>query len=196
MARKKMTAEQIAARVAKAKATKAAKKKAALEALGLEQYDRTRKIRKKRTLTDEQKAAAAERLAKAREARKPSENLMVDEFVRNLPDDDMFSYKNVRKWQTEAKQFLSSIKSFKDSKNWKERERYTTVEAYITNIGTYIRTGVWVDMFYGSEQQNKIKYRAAAMAYNKDGTPKRSVGVWYPDLGTEWTQEMDRDARG
>ena len=28
------------------------------------------------------------------------------------------------------------------------------------------------------------------MAYNKDGTPKRSVGVWYEDIGQEYTQEM------
>ena len=73
MARKPMTPEQIAARSAKAKATREAKKKAALKTLGLQKFDRSKKPRKKRQMTDEQKAAAAERLAKAREAKKPSQ---------------------------------------------------------------------------------------------------------------------------
>ena len=27
--------------------------------------------------------------------------------------------------------------------------------------------------------------------YNADGTPKRTVGVWYPDICAEWTKAMD-----
>ena len=33
------------------------------------------------------------------------------------------------------------------------------------------------------------------MAYNKDGTPKRSVGVMYPDIGV-YTTEMDNEVNG
>ena len=29
------------------------------------------------------------------------------------------------------------------------------------------------------------------MAYYPDGTPKRNVGVWYPDIKMVWTNEMD-----
>ena len=29
--------------------------------------------------------------------------------------------------------------------------------------------------------------------YHPDGTPKRSVGHWYPDIGCEWTREMEED---
>lgn len=197
MARKPQTPEQIAARVAKAKATKAAKKAAALEKLGLQQFDRTKKVRKKRVMTPEQKKAAAERLAKARAAKGPSQNNQIDEHVRNLPEDDLFSYKNVRAWQTEAKQYLSSIKSFKDSKDAKERALYTDVETYIVNLGSYMRSGVYLDNRFGAERTGKVQLRCVAMAYNKDGTPKRTVGVWYPDIGTTYTREMElEDARG
>ena len=57
------------------------------------------KIRKKRKpMTEEQKAAAAERLAKARENRAPAQNLYVHESVRELPDDHALSLKKVRGW--------------------------------------------------------------------------------------------------
>ena len=28
------------------------------------------------------------------------------------------------------------------------------------------------------------------MAYYDDGRPKRTNGVWYPDIGMTWTQEL------
>jgi hypothetical protein len=31
------------------------------------------------------------------------------------------------------------------------------------------------------------------MAYHPDGTPKRSVGTWYPDIRMEWTKEMENE---
>jgi hypothetical protein len=30
------------------------------------------------------------------------------------------------------------------------------------------------------------------MAYRSDGTPKRTVGIWYPDIGT-YTIEMEEE---
>ena len=48
-------------------------------------------------------------------------------------------------------------------------------------------------MFYGSQGQSKIQYRVQekGMAYYSDGTPKRTVGFFYEDLGTYWTKEME-----
>ena len=60
----------------------------------------------------------------------------------------------------------------------------------------YLRDGDWVDDFYGEHQQNKIRHRCVAMAYDDDGTPKRSIGVYYPDMGCEYTQEMLEIDRG
>jgi len=189
MARKPLTKEQISARTAKAKATREAKKKAALELMGETSVRRTTKIRKKRKITAEQKKAAVERLAKARENRGPSQNKMIDEHVRNLPDDNPLSLKNVREWIKENKQLLSSIRSSKDSKDSGERLFYQRVETYVFNLESYLRNGVYLDYFYGSQMQNKIQHRVTAMAYNKDGTPKRTVGYWYPDIGV-YTEEM------
>lgn len=193
MARKPLTEAQIKARTKKAAATRAAKQQAAMNELGIKPR---KKIRKGRVLTDAQKAAAAERLAKARAARAQgtSENSQIAENVRALPDDDMFSLKNVRHWIKVNKELLHSMRSFKDSKEAKEREQYTNVEGYITNLQSYLRTGVYLDMFYGEQMQNKIKYRCTHMAYYPDGTPKRTVGVLYPDIGV-YTQEMANNGR-
>jgi hypothetical protein len=34
------------------------------------------------------------------------------------------------------------------------------------------------------------------MAYYTDGTPKRSVGVFYPDINMVWTQGLDESEFG
>jgi len=190
MARKQLTPEQQAAKVAKMKATKAANQAAALKTMGLETYDRSKPKRKKRQMSDAQKEAAVARLAKARAAKGPSVNNQIDEDVRNLPDDDLFSVKNVRHWQTEAKNYLQSIKSFKDSKSAAERSEYQQTETYIVNLGTYLRTGVYQDHRFGAERTGKVQLRSVKLAYYPDGRPKRSVGVYYPDLGEVYTQEM------
>jgi hypothetical protein len=192
MAKRKLTTEEMAAKVAKMKATKAANKAKALAAVGYVP-SKPKKIRKKRIMTEEQKQAARDRLAKARENRGPSTNKLIAESVRNLPDEDKLSLKNVRPWLKENKELLASMRSFKDSKDSKERGSYQRVETYVSNIESYLRNGVWVDLFYGPQQQNKIKQRVMlnGMAYYANGKPKRTVGVWYEDLAQEWTKEME-----
>jgi len=34
------------------------------------------------------------------------------------------------------------------------------------------------------------------MAYYADGTPKRSVGVFYPDINAVWTKNMNETEHG
>lgn len=145
--------------------------------------------RKKRKLSAEQKAALVERITKARAAKKPAEQLSIHESVRNLPDDDIFSVKNIRKWIRNQKDKLSGMRSWKNSKETGQRSSYLITEGYIHNLQAYLRDGVYRDLFYGEERQYKIKYRCVTMAYYKDGTPKRTVGVLYPDIGV-YTQEM------
>lgn len=190
----KLTEKAKAAKIAKMRATKAAKKAEALKMLG---YDSNRpkakKIRKKRNLSPEQKAAAIERLKKAREAKGPSVNKLIAENVRNLPDEDKLSLKNVRGWIKDNKDTLRGMRWMKNSKDGKERGQYYRAETYIANMETYLRTGVWVDLFYGDQQQHKIKFTVAKnhMAYYPDGTPKRAVGYFYEDINATWTREME-----
>ena len=144
-------------------------------------------------MSEEQKTAAIARLAKAREARGPSQNKLIAENVRMLPDENPLSLKNVRSWIKENKEMLVGIKSFKDSKDAKERLKFLSVQGYVQNLEAYLRNGVYLDNFYGSQMQNKIQYRVTTMAYNRDGTPKRTVGYHYPDVGM-YTQEMADEA--
>lgn len=191
MARTPLTKEQMAAKVAKMKATKAANKAKALETLGLTPVkSKFKKARKKRVMTEEQKAAAIARLAKARENRGPSQNKLIDETVRNLPDENPLSLRNVREWIKENKDMLSSIKDWKDSKDAKQRLKFASTQTYVANLEGYLRSGVYLDNRWGSEGQNAIQYRVTNMAYYKDGTPKRTVGYMYPDVGV-WTKEME-----
>ena len=187
MARRKLTPEEMAAKVAKMKATKAANKAKALEKLGLN--TERKKIRRTRTMTEEQKQAARDRLAKARANRGPSQNKLIAESVRNLPEDNPLSLKNVRSWIKENKELLTSIRDFQNSKDWKERNKFMRVQIYISNLEAYLRDGVYKDYFYGSQMQHKILIKVTTMAYHRDGTPKRTVGYHYPDVGI-YTQEM------
>lgn len=187
MARKMMSEAAKAARVAKMKATKEKNKQAALQQLGVTPR---KKFRKTRNLTPEQKQAAVERLAKAREARKsdgPSTNSMYAEEVRNLPDDNPLSLVKVKQWIAHNKNLLSSL--------GKDSPDYDRTVAYIANLEQYLRSGVYTDLRFGLEGQSKIKYRCVVMAYYPDGTPKRSVGVVYPDIG-EYTEEMAQADNG
>ena len=55
----------------------------------------------------------------------------------------------------------------------------------------YLKTGDWISTFSGKDETQKVVPKCVAMAYYPDGTPKRNVGVWYPDIEMVWTNEMD-----
>ena len=159
------------------------------------------KVRKKRKpMTEEQKVAAAERLAKAREKKAAADpnygQSGVAECLRNLPEDYPLHPKKVKVW----------IKTQKDLANAERKSvrqgikgalaRQGVHEGYVRNMKTYLRSGDWIDMFYGEHQEHKIRYRCVALAYDKDGNPKRNVGTFYPDINMIWTQELENEERG
>ena len=147
------------------------------------------KIRKRRKpMTKEQRAAAAERLAKARAAKGASKNLSINENIRNLEDDHPISPAKVKKWLKTNKEALAAAK--KDARlNKKLIGRVSILDTYVYNMERYLRTGIWLDMFYGENQEHRVQRRCVAAAYHKDGNIKREVGVIYPDIG-KYTQEM------
>ena len=159
------------------------------------------KVRKKRKpMTEEQKAAAAERLAKAREKKAAGDpnygQSGIHESLRNLPDDYPLHPKKVKVW----------IKTQKDLANAERKSvrqaikgglaRQGVHEGYVRNMKTYLRSGDWIDMFYGEHQEHRIRHRCVALAYDKDGNPKRNVGTFYPDINMIWTQELENEERG
>ena len=74
-----------------------------------------KKVRKRRKpMSDEQRAAAAERLAVAREkrfAKNPPKYKNVHPSVLAKPDEDTFSLKNVRQWIKTQKELLKKHKT-------------------------------------------------------------------------------------
>jgi hypothetical protein len=153
--------------------------------------------RKKRQLSEEQRQELRERLAKAREAKEPSKQLSIHESIRDLPDTDPFAPPRVRGWINNTKLKMQSMRKWKNSNDAKERAAYTLEEVYLANLQNYLRTGIYSDSRWGSERQHAVGYKCVAMAYYPDGTPKRTVGVWYPDIGGKYTQELaDEDNAG
>jgi hypothetical protein len=55
----------------------------------------------------------------------------------------------------------------------------------------YLKSGDWIADFMGPQENEKTQWKCIAMAYHSDGTPKRSVGIFYPDINMVWTNEMD-----
>lgn len=144
------------------------------------------------------KQAAIERLAKAREARLKKNPPAYKQYAPNvvaLPDDDMFSLKNVRSWIKEAKE-MKAAEHHNHKNNVKgalaKREHWNN---YVSQCESYLRNGMWDSLFAGPRMEQKVKYQCIAMAYHPDGRPNRNLGVYYPDVGAEWTPERDNEER-
>ena len=141
--------------------------------------------KRRKPMSPEQKAAAVERLAKARAARQanagPPKN--VAPKVLELDDDHPFSLKNVREWIKTQQDMRAELRKSVRQNEKGAIARLASCEAYIRNLDKYIRDGEYVDMKYGEYQESNIRYYCVKPAYHKDGTPKYSHGVFYQDLG-------------
>jgi hypothetical protein len=158
-----------------------------------------KKVRKKRKpMSEEQKAAAVERLAKARAARleKQGGPKNVHPDVLALDDDDALSLKNVRSWIKTQKDLLSAAKQELRASAKGAVAKVARIEGYIRNLERYIKNGVYLDMFYGEHQQSRVKTYCVTMAYHPDGTPKRSYGVYYSDLGGVYVSDTKIEVDG
>ena len=154
-------------------------------------------IKKTRKLSEEHKEKLRTRLAEMRAKKKPAEYKNIAKSVLALPDDDTYSFKNVKEWIKENKLQVSALGQQARGRNVAPKEKQTALnladskKAYIRYCEFYLRTGDWVGLFSGANEEHKVVPRVIAMAYNSDGSPKRSVGFWYPDIKTVWTKEMD-----
>ena len=150
--------------------------------------------KRRKPMSAEQKAAAAERLAVAREKRlkeNPPQYKSIHPSVLERGEDDPWHHLKVKEWIKTQKSLLSAERANKRANVKGAIAKVASIEGYIRNLETYLRTGTYLDLFWGEYQQNKCKSVCLVMAYNEDGTPKRNVGTYYPDLGCEWTKEME-----
>ena len=154
-------------------------------------------MKKKRKLSEETKEKLRVRLAEMRAKKKPAEYKNVAKSVLDLPDDDKYSFKNVKEWIKQSKLNVSTLtktaRGFRTPPQQKQQAANAAEhkKAYIRYCEYYLKTGDWIGMFSGEEETNKVVPKCIAMAYYPDGTPKRSVGVFYSDINLVWTNEMD-----
>ena len=120
-----------------------------------------------------------DRMAKARAAKKPAVYKNIHPDVKNLPDDNTLSLKNVKNWQKHNKERVSDLK-YKIRRMDKGKDR-TLLErevenrtVYLANILRYFDTSTWLDLFYGKDQEHKTRYKTLAYAYDEEGHIKTS----------------------
>ena len=159
-----------------------------------------KKRKPRKPMTEEQREAAAKRLEKARAARAAKNpdygKSGIHESLRSLPDDHGLSPAKVKKWIKTQKDLAKSARQQVRQKVKGAEAQLRVHEGYISNMQAYLRNGDWIDIFYGEYQEHKIRNRCIALAYDKNGNPKRNVGTFYPDMGEVYTQEMLDEERG
>ena len=161
------------------------------------QREKVKPLKKKRKLSEEHKEKLRARLAEMRAKRKPAEYKNVAKSVLALPDDDKYSMKSVKEWIKESKEQVAAYNKTARSMRISPQDKQKAAnlaehkKAYIRYCEHYLKTGDWIGLFSGKEETQKVVPKCIAMAYYPDGTPKRSVGVFYPDINMIWTRDMD-----
>ena len=127
-------------------------------------------------------AEIEDRMAKARAAKKPAAYKNIHPDVKNLPDDNTLSLKNVKEWQKHNKERVTDLK-YRIRRMDKGKDR-TLLErevenrtVYLANINKYLDTSTWLDLFYGKDQEHKTRYRTSVYAYDDEGYIKTNVSV-------------------
>jgi len=154
--------------------------------------------RTRKPMTEEQKKAAGERLKKAREKRlkeNPPQYKHIHPSVLNRGENDPLKLSNVKDWISTNREKLKVARA-KSRKGEKGADNLVSnIQSYISIMESFLRTGDWYGMFCGENEDQFVKTHCVAQAFYPDGTPKRTVGVFYPDMGEVWTQEMDEEHR-
>ena len=160
------------------------------------------KTKRTRNITEEQREALRERMKLMRAKKTPSEYKNISKMVLNLPDEDTYSFKNIKAWIKHNKEMIAALNTQSRSRNATDKERRTSEnlvsgkKAYVRYCEYYLKTGDWISMFSGQDEEHKVVPRCVAMAYYSDGTPKRSEGVFYPDIAAVWTKNMNESEFG
>ena len=123
-----------------------------------------------------------DKMAKVRAAKKPPAYKNIHEDVRDLPDDNTLSVKNVKEWEKHNKERVKELK-YKIRRMDKGKERTLLErelgnrEVYLMNIARYFDTSIWLDLFYGKDQEHKTRYKTIAYAYDKEGYIKTDAPI-------------------
>ena len=147
-------------------------------------------MRKK--LSEERKQQLRDQLDAARKKKAPAEYKNIHPIVLKKPDDDPLSLKSIKKAIKHNKEKASSYltnsrrRGASPKQSIADKINAESAKAYIRFMEHYLRTGDWISDFMGDDEEKKTEWKCVAMAYNPDGSPKRSKGVYYPDIGMVW----------
>ena len=164
--------------------------------------EKVKPMRKKRKLSEEAKEKLKVRLAEMRAKKKPAEYKNIAKSVLDLPDDDKYSFKNIKEWIKHSKDLVANYNKTARSMKTLPQEKQKASNAadhkkiYIRELEHYLRTGDYISYFSGRDENNKVIPRCIVMAYHADGRPKRSCGVFYEDINMVWTKDMDESEFG
>ena len=151
-------------------------------------------MRKK--LSEERKQELRDQLSAARKKKAPAEYKNVHRNVLAKPDDDPLSLKSIKKSikhnKDKASAYLTNSRrrGASPKQSIADKINADSAKAYIRFMEHYLRTGDWISDFMGDDEEKRTQWKCVAMAYHEDGTPKRTKGVWYPDIQTVWTSEQ------
>jgi hypothetical protein len=147
----------------------------------------TRKRRK--PMTAEQKAAAAKRLAEAREKRlaeNPPQYKSIHPDVLALDDEHPWHHLRVKEWIKTQKGLLASEKRNVKAKVKGAEAKVASIEGYIRNLDNYLKNGVYLDLFWGEFAEHKVMQVSLKKSYTSDGMVNRTYGVYYADINRVW----------
>ena len=115
--------------------------------------------KKRKPMTEEQKLAACERLAKARAAKPPAKNSSIHVSVLAIPEEDVLSIKNVQSWIKNQKEQLVEYRASvrRDIKG--AIAQVSNCEGYIRNLQFYLKHGDYCDDRYGAYQEKRISWK-------------------------------------
>ena len=164
--------------------------------------EKVKPLKKKRKLSEEAREKLRERLAAMRAKKKPTDYKNVAKSVLELPEDDKYSFKNVKEWIKHSKDLVSEYNKTARSRASSPQEKQKAFNAvdhkkvYIRDLEYYLKSGDYISYFSGQDETTKVIPKCIAMAYYDDGTPKRSCGVFYPDINMVWTKDLDESEFG
>jgi len=115
--------------------------------------------KKRKPMTEEQKLAACERLAKARAAKPPAKNSSIHVSVLAIPEEDVLSVKNVQSWIKNQKEQLVEYRASvrRDIKG--AIAQVSNCEGYIRNLQYYLKHGDYCDDRYGAYQEKRVSWQ-------------------------------------
>ena len=122
---------------------------------------------------------SVDKMAKVRAAKKPPAYKNVHDDVPR-DEKDSLCLKNVKEWQKHNKDRVKELKyrirkgGTKAEMKPLQRELQNRL-TYVNNLARYLDTGIWMDLFFGKDQEKLMKYKTVAKAYDSEGYIKTNI---------------------